>query len=412
MKWFKVALALCMLSAPSYARSATPEELIGAPTPAGKSAGAGRTSGVTVPSSLARAAWGAKNNPGLARYSKSLGALQPEGQSSLRGAKESAVYQQASPSVVLVVTADGGLGSGVLVSADGRIVTNYHVVGGASEVGVIFKPAVEGAKVGKDDLRLAKVIKVDEIADLALIQVEQTPPGSKPLAIGDNGSVSVGADVHAIGHPQGETWTYTRGIVSQVRRDFEWTAQEETIKHKATVIQTQTPINPGNSGGPLINDALQVVGINTFVGDGEGLNYAVSGDDVRAFLARSGDRVESQPKSASKAKGPDGSCQSKILESWDETEPFKGEAGLVDFDCDGKGDVIMLAPLKKSDPVLMMFDDNGDGEIDTILYDENHDGDPETALYDTDFDQKPDMVGYYKKGESEPFRFERYTPKG
>src|SRR4051812_49126929 len=98
----------------------------------------------------------------------------------------------------------------------------------------------------------AKLIKYDEIADLALIQMQPTPAGLNPLRLADSNSVEVGSSVHAIGHPNGEYWTYTQGIVSQVRHGYQWT--DGKLAHKATVVQTQTPINPGNSGGPLLDD--------------------------------------------------------------------------------------------------------------------------------------------------------------
>ena len=73
----------------------------------------------------------------------------------------------------------------------------------------------------------------------------------------------VGADVHAIGHPFGEDWTYTRGYVSQLRDQYGWKS-DLGKHHVADVIQTQTPINPGNSGGPLFSEIGEVVGVTTF----------------------------------------------------------------------------------------------------------------------------------------------------
>jgi S1-C subfamily serine protease len=83
-----------------------------------------------------------------------------------------------------------------------------------------------------------------------------------PLEISSE-DIEVGADVRAIGHPKGEEWTYTKGIVSSVRPDYEWSG-EPGESHRATVIQTQTPINPGNSGGPLLSDEGKIVGVNSF----------------------------------------------------------------------------------------------------------------------------------------------------
>ena len=98
-------------------------------------------------------------------------------------------------------------------------------------------------------------------------------------------------DVHAIGHPTGEAWTYTTGVISQYRQAYEWQVEDDPIKHRADIIQTQTPINPGSSGGPLFGDSSSLIGVNSFKAGGEGLNFAVSVDEVRKFLARSGNRI-------------------------------------------------------------------------------------------------------------------------
>jgi len=154
--------AICVaLAAASYAWAAPPEAYLGRPLDA--------DGGKADPALAARAIalGGAPTPKGSARrYARALGALQPEATSSTRGAKESNVYRQASPSVVLVLSKDG-LGSGVLVSADGKIVTNLHVVGSDAEVGVIFKPLVEGASANDADVHRAKVLRRDEVADLA-----------------------------------------------------------------------------------------------------------------------------------------------------------------------------------------------------------------------------------------------------
>jgi hypothetical protein len=233
-----------------------------------------------------------------------------------------------------------------------------------------------------------------------LIRVEKVPDGVKPLTIGTTSAVQVGSDVHAIGHPTGEAWTYTRGIVSQIRKDYAWAA-EDRVEHKATVIQTQTPINPGNSGGPLIDDDGIVVGINSFKSSGEGLNFAVSGDDVQAFLARPKDR-KAQPVKAVTAKA----CKSKVLKERASKDPVGAEF-LMDDDCDGHGDYLLLVPDDKKQPVIVQLDENGDGKIDTMIFDDDRDGHPDYAMYDTDGDGKPDLQGRYRDHEDEPYAWEK-----
>lgn len=335
-----------------------------------------------------------------ARFSRSLRALAADQQGSLRGAKETLVYKQAAPAVVLILR-DEGLGSGVLVSADGKIVTNAHVVGSSDTVGVIFKPVTEGAEIKEADVRLGRVVRRDEVADLALIQVDDVPPSAKALAVGSISSIPIGSDVHAIGHPTGEVWTYTRGIVSQVRRKYRWSI-EDRLQHEATVVQTQTPINPGSSGGPLLNDQLQVVGINSFSDEGEGLNFAISGDDVNAFLTRKTDRLAARAAEPAKTAG----CKIKVLET-SRSKDDKSDEATVDGNCDGIADGRVIYPDDPKQPIKLGFDTNGNDEIDIVYFDTNQDGNFDQVIYDTDDDGKPDLVGYYRPGDDEPSRWEK-----
>jgi S1-C subfamily serine protease len=136
----------------------------------------------------------------------------------------------------------------------------------------------------------AHVTKYDEVADLAVIELDQAPADLVVLKLRDEGSIEVGSTVHAIGHPSGEYWTYTEGVISQVRPDYEGTGEDQ-LRHKASVIQTQTPINPGNSGGPLLDEDAKVIGINSFSEAGkQGLNFAIGVADVKRFLSSDGNR--------------------------------------------------------------------------------------------------------------------------
>ncbi|WP_374574541.1 trypsin-like peptidase domain-containing protein [Phenylobacterium sp.] len=334
-----------------------------------------------------------------ARFGKVVAQLQ-SGAGATRGAKEAEVYKDASPAVVLVMT-DTALGSGALIDAEGHILTNLHVVGDSDTVGVVFKPKAEGAEIGKADVRLAEVVRRDEVADLALLRVAEPPERITPLKLGDMADVQVGADVHAIGHPTGEAWTYTRGIVSQVRKDYEWAA-EDRLPHKATVIQTQTPINPGNSGGPLLDDKTELVGVNSFKGDGEGLNFAVSIDDVKAFLTRTGDRMI-DPEVKAKA-----TCEEKVVGQRRSRKP-RGVEYDIDSDCDGQGDYVTVVPDDKKLGIMSVFDTNSDGLIDMMLFDDDRDGQTDAAYLDTDGDGKPDLRGDFRPGESEPYRYEKIS---
>ena len=94
---------------------------------------------------------------------------------------------------------------------------------------------------------------------------------------------NVGDSVHAIGHPHGEIWSYSKGYISAHREDYSWDVGDQN--YRGDVYQMQTPINPGNSGGPLLNDYGNVVGINTFINTrGQGITYAVTVKEIIKFL--------------------------------------------------------------------------------------------------------------------------------
>ena len=141
----------------------------------------------------------------------------------LRGRKEIDLYRNTALAVVLVITKDGG-GSGIHIG-DGRIITNWHVVGASKVVDVLFKPQVEGANLNRAAVIRANVVKTDSISDLALLQAASVPSSAKVMDLGSETEIQIGADVHAIGHPTGETWTYTKGIISQIRLNYEWNAK-------------------------------------------------------------------------------------------------------------------------------------------------------------------------------------------
>ena len=187
------------------------------------------------------------------------------------------IYDNSYASVVAIY-GDEAIGSGVIISSQGYILTNWHVI----EDNPNLKVLTIGEGSFEDNLREVEVIKYNATSDLALIKLNSQP---------DNMSVArvsqiipkIGEAVHAIGHPNGEIWSYSKGYISAYRDDYSW--KTETEEFKGDVYQMQTPINPGNSGGPLLNNFGNVVGINTFVNsESQGITYAVTVTEIIKFL--------------------------------------------------------------------------------------------------------------------------------
>jgi S1-C subfamily serine protease len=168
-------------------------------------------------------------------------------------------------------------GTGFVIDKQGDILTNYHVIAGASSVSVGFddNTTVE-----------AKVLGQDAQNDLALLHVGVSADKLTPLQLGDSSSVQVGDPVLAIGNPFGLDRTLTTGVVSALQREIQ-APNGFAIQH---VIQTDAPINPGNSGGPLLDAAGRVIGINSQIetggsGNGNiGIGFAVPINTAKRLL--------------------------------------------------------------------------------------------------------------------------------
>jgi len=338
----------------------------------------------------------------LGKSSKLVTSLKEDVVAGTRSAKGASLFRNISPAVVLVLTNDS-IGTGSLINSSGEILTNWHVVGNNKEVGIIFKPERDTQEVTKSDVRRARVIKVDEIADLALVKVLDVPKNRKPIKLGDSYEINIGADVHAIGHPRGESWTYTKGVISQYRNKYRWSGGDNQKEHLADVIQTQTPINPGNSGGPLLTDNGLLIGVNSFkAGQSEGLNFAVSVDDVRQFLSRNSNRYAT--KVVASKKPP---CEMKEVYKG-KTNDGTGEMVTYDSKCSGKVDIEVVAPYDKSQAIFMRMDRNGDSKPDVVILSYKRDLKWDLSLWDENYDGAWDMVGYHPDGEAKPSRFETY----
>lgn len=184
------------------------------------------------------------------------------------------LFKRVSPSVVFIsaVSIDPFkvinrvktvIGSGFLISKDGLVLTNSHVVFGRN---IIIVTLDDGNKT------MAKVLGADPIFDLAVLKIPTPPEGHPAANLGDSDTVQIGEEVLAIGNPMGLEQTLTRGIVSGVNRIL----PESTMSMTLPLIQTDAAINPGNSGGPLVNRCGEVIGINSSIlMDAQNVGFAV-----------------------------------------------------------------------------------------------------------------------------------------
>jgi S1-C subfamily serine protease len=213
------------------------------------------------------------------------------------GIDVASIYRRSAPGVVQITSTSRGapstdffgnkipgesqrvLGSGFVIDKEGHVVTNYHVVNGASDIEVSFS---------NRETVSARVVGTDPSTDLALLEVEVQAKALTPLSLADSDQVTVGDPVVAIGNPFGLERTVTAGIVSALQREVR-APNNFTIDH---VIQTDAPINSGNSGGPLIDAEGRVIGVNSSietangVGGNVGIGFAVPSNTVKSVVAQ------------------------------------------------------------------------------------------------------------------------------
>jgi putative serine protease PepD len=209
----------------------------------------------------------------------------PASEGSTLSARE--IYRRAADSVAYI-TARGmqgsATGTGFVVDADGLIVTNEHVVDGASDIAV---------KLGDGQSHKATVVGQDKSTDIALLRIDTGGGKLTPLKLADSSKVQIGDATFAIGNPFGLEDTLTTGVISATQRQI--TAPDGFSI--SGVLQTDAALNPGNSGGPLLNDQGEVIGVNSQIessssgnGSSEGANtgvgFAIPSNTVRKVIAQ------------------------------------------------------------------------------------------------------------------------------
>jgi S1-C subfamily serine protease len=183
------------------------------------------------------------------------------------------LYENVNPGTVAIIT-DQGQGSGFVYDRGGHIVTNFHVIEGATRVEVRF---TSGFKV------YGSVIGIDKDSDIAVVKVDAPADRLFPLPLGDSSQLKVGQTVIAIGNPFGLESTMTVGIISALGRtlDSQNVTPDGPAFSAGDIIQTDAAINPGNSGGPLFNVNGEVIGVNrairttNFTETGQPLNSGI-----------------------------------------------------------------------------------------------------------------------------------------
>lgn len=181
--------------------------------------------------------------------------------------------------VVIEVTKSSstGSGTGIILSSNGYIATNHHVIEGGGSIRVKFYDGTYAEAVIKGS---------SEVDDLAVLKVERT--GLLPATFANSSQCYVGETVYAIGNPGGPdfAWTTTKGIVSYVNREVKIYDDDGVLKKKLKLLQTDAMVNPGNSGGPLVNSKGEVVGVVTMkLADGyEGIGFAIPSNGAVEIL--------------------------------------------------------------------------------------------------------------------------------
>ena len=301
------------------------------------------------------------------------------------------IYQRVSSAVVNITSTSieynwfyeivprQGIGSGVLIDAEGHVVTNYHVIEGARHLEVTLhdKTVLDAEVVGSDPPN-----------DLAVLRIDCPAQTCRPAVLGKSDGLRVGQNVLAIGNPFGLQHTLTTGIISATGRRLR--TDQGFVEN---VIQTDAAINPGNSGGPLLNTKGEIIGINTAIfsrtGDSAGIGLAIPVDTLsRIFpdlvangrVLRPWPGVRGRALTARLAKALNSPVEEGFLVEQIEEGSTADLAGLRGGRQRGLygnsiilvgGDILVEIdgqPIKDSWDILLALEDNRPGDEVTIAY--------------------------------------------
>jgi len=224
----------------------------------------------------------------------------------------SAIYQKSIEKVVLIAPiSQQSIGTGVIIDKNGTILTNWHIVGDNKLVWVAFNNpnAITKEDYKSTDWKIGEVVAIDPTRDLALINIDFIE--AEPFEFGKANELRIGQEVYSISHPQGQIFSFTKGLISKLPDKLEmlyhteksegqtniitraalFFGLQDTAKYSidqkivANAIQLQFPKNEGSSGGPIIDSRGHLIGINsTAKRFGESLSFAIRIDEIIEFL--------------------------------------------------------------------------------------------------------------------------------
>lgn len=235
---------------------------------------------------------GADTGPAAPDASPASSASEPAAVAASAGGDWSATAAQVAPSVVSIsvrTSQGGGAGSGVIIDEQGHVVTNHHVIAGATEGGQIL------VTLADERVFEASVLGSDQASDLAVLEIADAPADLTPIEVADSDELVVGEPVMAVGNPLGLSGTVTTGIVSALDRPVTAGSAEPSASGAqepvvTNAIQTSAAINPGNSGGALVDANGQLVGINSSIAalgpesGNIGIGFAITSRQMRSVV--------------------------------------------------------------------------------------------------------------------------------
>jgi S1-C subfamily serine protease len=293
-----------------------------------------------------------------------------------RGAKEKTIYKQLIQKTVAIETDKGEIGAGVLIDR-GQILTSWHVIKNSRFISIAFRPERTTRSAQKNTYLTAKVLKYDITKDLALLQIidSESIKNIKPISLANIDKMEIGEDVFTIGHPEGELFSFDSGLISQIHKNYTWKTKEN---HQADyVIQVKNSISNGNSGGPLVNENLELIGLNTFSNvRGQNLNFAVSSTDIKTFLA------SKQPSKQKNTALKQVNAHQNIIDTKKgfDTNQTPITTYFIDTNKDGRADLVTIDVGRNGIYNYYFYDFNQDGKVDKVCYDKNGDAIIERCL--------------------------------